>query len=94
MGGSAKPEPTLLKFGGPEPLGPIEVYAYDRNAELSDSVSTLNIRYRRYNIKPSHAVAATFCSNTSVELTQLYEASNKISNYIRIASSTPIKKCL
>ena len=28
-GGSAKPEPRLLKFGGPEPLGPIEVYAYD-----------------------------------------------------------------
>ena len=28
MGGSAKPEPRLLKFGGPEPLGPIEVYAY------------------------------------------------------------------
>ena len=29
MGGSAKPEPTLLKFGGPEPAGPIQVYAYD-----------------------------------------------------------------
>jgi hypothetical protein len=27
-GGSAKPEPKPLKFGGPEPLGPIEVYAY------------------------------------------------------------------
>jgi hypothetical protein len=29
-GGSAKPEPKPLKFGGgPEPLGPIEVYAYE-----------------------------------------------------------------
>ena len=28
MGGSDKPEPALSNFGGPEPIGPIEVYAY------------------------------------------------------------------
>ena len=33
-----------------------------------------------------------FAPHTSVELTQLYEASIKINNYGRIASSTAIKK--
>jgi len=28
MGGSDKPEHALSNFGGPEPIGPIEVYVY------------------------------------------------------------------
>ena len=52
-GGSAKPEPRLLKFGGPEPLGPIEVYAYAHKEDLymsmrlvMSSTQPINLIYR------------------------------------------------
>ena len=51
----------------------------------------LSTKGRRYNVKPGHAAAATFCSNTSVELTQSYEASNKISIIAVLHQVRPLK---